>query len=223
MILKNSVIYDIDGLRPDVLAEALALGTVPNIARLLEPNAYHHHLICPTPSITFTCQVSILLGTHPKSHGIVGNQFFDRLGKLNHGRPKHYGLDVGDSLSYDDALAVFLGRKGLANRLIPAHIQTLFERVSDYGWSSAAIHFMYGRGATKWVRPSVIDLARFKRPMSALLGLSPESFDWRMVKKLQRLLTSGNAPNLILLYFMGLDLESHLQGPAAQRATIFPR
>jgi len=215
VILENVIIFDIDGLRPDVLAEALALRTIPNIARLLEPHAYHQHLICPAPSITFTCQGAIMLGANPKSHGIVGNQFFDRLGKLNHGRPKHYGLDVGDSLSYDDALAVFLGRQGLANRFIPDDIPTLFERVSEYKWSSTPIHFMYGRGATNWVRPSVIDLARFKRPMS-LLGLSPEAFDMRMIRKLQRLLKNEKKPQLLLLYFMGLDLISHLKGPSAQ-------
>jgi len=171
VILKNIVIFDIDGLRPDVLAEALAFRTVPNIARLLEPQGYHQHLLCPAPSITFTCQGSIILGAHPKTHGIVGNQFFDRLGKLSHGKPKYYGLDVGDSLSYDDAVAVFLGRQGLANRLIPKDLPTLFEKLSEIGWTSAPVHFMYGRGATKWVRPSVVDLARFKRA-NFFLGLS---------------------------------------------------
>lgn len=215
MILENLIIFDIDGLRPDVLAEALALGIVPNIASLLKPHAYHHHIICPAPSITFTCQGSIVLGAHPKKHGIVGNQFLDRLGKLNHGKPKHYGLDVGDSLSYDDALAVFLGRQGLANRFIPEDLPTIFERVSEFNWSSSPIHFMYGRGATDWIRPSVIDLARFKRATS-FLGVSPEAFDLRMIRKLQKLLRRGKKPQLLLLYFMGLDLISHLSGPAAQ-------
>jgi hypothetical protein len=215
VLLENVIIFDIDGLRPDVLAESLARHTIPNIATLLGYNPYHHPLVCPAPSITFTCQGSILLGAQPKSHGIIGNQFFDRLGKLNRGRPKHYGLDVGDSLSYDDAVAVFLGRQGLANRFIPPDLPTLFERVAEYAWSSMPIHFMYGRGATKWIRPSVIDLARFKRPMS-LLGLSPESFDLRMIGKTQSLLRSGKRPQLLLLYFMGLDLISHIKGPSAQ-------
>ena len=239
--MPNLIILNIDGLKPTVLADGLASGVLPHLASILVPSPASppiaFPLISPAPSTTFTCQGSFLTGASPSRHRVVGNQFFDRLGTNSHGKPRHYGLDVGDSLSYDDAVGVFrrdigvdtvsisgsssfppsprlIG--GLADRLMPSDLPTIFQSAASGGLTSAAIHFMYGRGSSAWVRPSLIDLARFKRGGS-MWGLSPEAFDRRMVERLRGMLScTAPPPHLLLLYFMGLDMTSHLKGPQAQ-------
>lgn len=215
-MLTRIVILNIDGLRPDVLAECLAGGAAPNLATLVHPHYFSEPLLSAAPSTTFTCQGSLLIGAHPRRHGLAGNQFFDRLGGGGTGRAKHIGLDVGDALSYDDAVAVFTGKEGLADRLMPTDMPTIFEAVGRLGWTSAALHFMYGRGATIWERPSLVDLARFKTG-KGLFGLSPAAFDRRMVERFRRMAHRVGVPDLSLLYFMGLDTTSHRYGPSVQR------
>lgn len=215
-LLPRLVILNIDGLRPDVLQESLTDGTSPNLTRLLRPHYFSERFLSPAPSTTFTCQGSMLIGAHPRHHRIAGNQFFDRLGEASDGRAKHVGLDVGDALSYDDAIAVFSGKEGLADRLMPPDMPTIFEAMGRWGWTSAAVHFMYGRGATSWERPSLIDLARFKTG-KGLFGLPPAAFDRRMVGRFRRVAQRMGVPDLSLLYFMGLDTTSHREGPSAQR------
>lgn len=215
-LFSRLIILNIDGLRPDVLAESLADGGVPNLSALLRPHYFCEPVVSAAPSTTFTCQGSMLIGAPPQRHGIVGNQFFDRLGNGSDGRAKHVGLDIGDALSYDDAVAVFSGKVGLADRLMPGDSPTIFEAVGRFGWTSAAVHFMYGRGATIWERPSLIDLARFKTGRG-VFGLHPAAFDRRMVEKFRRMVQQVGVLNLSLLYFMGLDTTSHREGPSAQR------
>lgn len=218
-LVSRLILLNIDGLRSDVLAASLADGTAPHLCSLVRPHYFSEPLVSAAPSTTFTCQGSMLIGAHPRRHGIVGNQFFDRLGGRSSGRAKHIGLDVGDALSYDDAVAVFSGKEGLADRLMPAEVPTLFDAVGRWGWTSAAVHFMYGRGATIWERPSLIDLARFKKG-KGVLGLSPAAFDRRMVQRFRRVVQRMGVPNLSLLYFMGLDTTSHREGPSAQRGYL---
>ncbi len=238
--MPNLIIINIDGLKPATLADGLAAGSLPHLASILLPSPHSQpltfSLISPAPSTTFTCQGSFITGASPGQHRVVGNQFFDRLGTNSRGKPRHYGLDVGDSLSYDDAVGVFrpvvavdtvsisdLGfssshppNSGLADRLMPSDLPTVFQSAASRGLTSAAIHFMYGRGSSAWVRPNLLDLARFKRG-GAVWGLSPEAFDRRMVERFRGLLShAAQPPHLLLLYFMGLDMTSHLQGPQAQ-------
>jgi len=216
MPLHSLIILNIDGLRADTFRYCLESRTTPNLCTLFSHQSVLPDLISAAPSTTFTCQGSIISGVHPDEHRIVGNQYFDRFGRAHRGEARHYGLDVGDTLSYDDAVAVFLGKEGLADRLMPVHLPTIFESVAARGWRSVAIHLMYGRGATLWLKPTVLELARFKMGGSRI-GLTPAAFDSQVVVRLQTALRQIHKPELVYLYFMGLDMTSHRKGPEAQR------
>ncbi len=220
------VVIDLDGLRRDVFREALAAGDLPNVERIVGGRdgamACHVDALSTAPSITFTAQASIFTGQHPRAHGIPGNESFDRLGRISKGRPRHFGFDVGYTLAVDDAVAVFTG-DGLASRLLSRETPTLYEVASEHGGSvelaevlaSTVVHHMYARGADAWLRPDIVDIARFTKGKGAL-GLEAGKYDAEMLDRLVAHLDEGNRPDVLTTYFMGLDHHSHAHGPSSQ-------
>lgn len=212
---KHFLLIDIDGLRPDVFEEALESETIPNLAKLVGGKHLSRGMqlpaLAPAPSITFASQASLFTGKHPKEHGIPGNQFFDRFGTFNGGVPKHYAFDVGDTLAADDAVLVFT--EGLASQCLQA--PTIYEMVSEKGLKSVVAGNMYAGGADEWIKPSLMDIARFTKGGN-LFGLSSEEYDREIVDKSIAHLDKHGVPNLLTVYFMGVDHESHHHGPQAQ-------
>jgi hypothetical protein len=145
----------------------------------------------------------------------MGNQFFDRFGRLSNGVPRHYAFDVGDTLAVDDAVLVFTGQVGLAGRVLAAEALTLYEHAARRGLTSTVAYNMIARGATHWIRPDLVDIARFTKG-GGLLGLSSEQYDGEMVDKTLAHLRSGARPDVLTVYFMGLDHHSHEHGPDHQ-------
>ena len=216
---QRLLIVDIDGLRQDVFHQALAGGKIPNIARLLaspgtQYDGIHLDPVSPAPSITFCAQTCIFTGAPPKTHGIMGNQFFDRFGLQGSG-PRFYAFDVGDALAYDDAVLTFTGETGLVGRTMALEVPTLYEIAKAGGLTSTVVYHMVSRGASQWIRPSLVDIARFTRG-GGLVGMSAEEYDGEMMDRTIQHLRSGARPDLLTVYFMGLDHTSHHYGPGTQ-------
>jgi hypothetical protein len=202
---------DIDGLRPDVFADALENGKISNLAGLLGKDRLVYPVLAPAPSITFTSQASIFTGSHPSQHGISGNQFFDRFGLQSHQTPRQYAFDVGDTLAADDAVRVF--SDNLASNCLQT--PTIYEILAEHGWQSVVVGHMYARGASQWLRPSLTNLARFTKGGN-LFGLSAAAYDRHLLKKALEYIGRNGFPDLLTLYFMGVDHESHRHGPQSQ-------
>jgi len=211
---QNLLILDIDGLRQDVFLEAVHGGRIPAIASLLRGGL---HLDCTSaaPSITFCSQSSLFTGLPPNRHGIPGNQFFDRFGSRSSGTPRFYAFDIGDTLAVDDAVRIFTGKNGWLGELLPGRQPTLYETASAHGCTSLVAHHMLARGATHWLRPELVDIARLTKG-GGLLGMSAPAFDDRMIEEILHALSQGMRPRLITTYFMGLDHHSHQHGPGTQ-------
>jgi hypothetical protein len=212
------LILDIDGLRQDVYLSSLHNGRSPNLARLVgglqAQNGIHIKALSTAPSITFCAQTTIFTGLQPNQHGIAGNQFFDRFGGTNHGKPRFYAFDVGDALAVDDAVEVFMGNGSLSHILSPAQ-PTLYEMAAQHGLTSLVAHHMLARGATHWIRPNLVEIARFTKG-GGLIGLSAEAYDKSMMDKLLETIQSETAFQILCAYFMGLDHQSHQHGPHIQ-------
>ena len=211
MTPEKCLLIDIDGLRPDVFQDALRAGQIPNLARLLgEPNSgvFQIPIAAPAPSITFCSQASLFTGAHPDTHGIPGNQFFDRFGHASAGVPRHYAFDVGDTLAVDDAVLVFTDHLA-ANRL---QVPTIYERLSEMGKTSVVAGNMYAKGADTWIKPSLANIARFTKGGN-LFGMSSREYDQDILDRLLQHLRTTGAPDFTTMYFMGLDHDSHLYGP----------
>jgi len=210
------VIIDIDGLRRDVFLKALAEGRAPALARLFGgADAIHVEALSTAPSITFCGQSTIFTGEHPETHGVPGNQFFDRFGRRTQGVPRHYAFDVGDTLAVDDAVRVFTGEMGLVGETLSPDVFTLYEYAANHGRSSTVVFNMIARGATHWLKPDLTDIARFTKG-GGLLGISAEKYDGEMLDRALAHLRGGARPDVLTIYFMGLDHHSHQHGPAAQ-------
>lgn len=209
---SHILLLDIDGLRPDVFRAALAAGTIPNLAGLLGgPDLARGTLIpatAPAPSITFCSQACLFTGQHPKDHGIPGNQFFDRFGTYNNGIPQFFAFDVGDTLEVDDAVRVFT--EGLAAKRLMT--ETFYERMAAQGKSVVVAGNMYAKGAQTWIKPSLANIARFTKGGN-LFGMSSREYDEAILIRLLTHLAQHGLPDVLTMYFMGLDHDSHHYGP----------
>ena len=209
---EKCILIDVDGLRPDVFQRALAEGALPNISKIFS-GGLPVDITAPAPSITFCSQACLFTGAHPGKHGIPGNQFFDRFGLHSEGRPRHFAFDVGDTLAVDDAVLVFT--HGLAARELGE--KTIYERFAEKGRTSVVAGNMYARGAARWLKPSLANIARFTKGGN-LFGLSSREYDQHILDQLLADIAANGLAELTTLYFMGLDHDSHAYGPhGAQR------
>lgn len=207
------VLLDIDGLRSDVFQRALAAGSIPNLARLLGgpdlDRGVVYVAVANAPSITYSCQASTVTGAHPGQHGIVGNMFFDRHGRLTEGKPRFYQFD------FTDAPAVF--SKGLASQVLSPETETLFETAARHNVSATVAYHMYARGAEHWLKPGLDDWALFTQIKQPHFS---ELYDDYMLKDVINHLKAGERPGVLLMYFFGMDHESHMYGPGVQESYL---
>ena len=215
----RAIIVNVDGLRPDVLSQELRAGTLPNFEALLGGHGAAERLIpcvSTAPSITFCAQATIATGAHPCEHGIPGNDFFDRNGIATNGKPRHFGFDVGDTYAVNDAVSAF--RTRLADATINRATPTIYESVTAVGGESLVAHSMYAKGAQYVIGPWLTDLARMT-VLRGIFGMRRGEFDAHMLRQVDRCLSRSKV-ELISLYFMGLDKESHELGPHQQGAYL---
>jgi hypothetical protein len=203
------LIIDIDGLCQDVFHTSLAAGRLPNLARLLGTSPLHLNPLSTFPSITFSAQTTIFTGAPPNRHGIPGNQFFDRF------TPRLYAFDIGDQMAVLDALGAFTGKVGLLNEVIQPLVHTLYERAALHGLTSLVAYNMVSRGATRWLRPQVVEMARFIKGRGRL-AITPAHFDGEMNAALLANIDPILPPDLITAYYTGLDHAAHNHGSAVQ-------
>lgn len=216
---KHILLLDLDGLRPDVFLNAQREGKLPHIGRLFGGDHFDRSLrienVAPAPSITFCSQACLFTGHHPAQHGIPGNQFFDRFGTETDKTPSFYAFDVGDTLEVDDAVKVFTHNLAGVRLQVP----TFYERMKTYGLTSLVAGNMYGYDADTWIKPSLTKLGRFIKGGN-LFGLSSAAYDGFIVEQVLDYLDSDGMPDILTMYFMGIDHDSHVYGPQAQAAAL---
>ncbi len=219
MFARHLLMLDIDGLRPDVLSEALAQNRVPHLAHLLGGHKLTRGVQIPAVSTgnstTFCAQASLFTGAHPKDHGIQGNQFLNRFGTFENDRPRRLGLDSGDILAFDDAFRVFAS--GFAAEQL--RTATVYERYRSLGMRSVVAGNMYATGADHWIRPSFWRTGMMIKGKGPL-KVQPQDCDRYVVKQLIKHIEQHGLPQIVTSYFMGIDKVSHDGGPAAQMAYL---
>jgi len=214
---QRVIMLNLDGLRPDVFNRALRDGKIPNLAGLVGDEQFSRgiqfDMVSTAPSITFCCQASIVTGAHPREHGITGNQFFDRFGKIS-GSPRHYVYDIGGHrMAFGDTLAVFLN--DLASKSIYPDVPTIYEIAAQRDVQSTTVFHMYGRGATHWIKPGIEDWRNFFT-LNESLGISSKKYDEVMTENALEHLQEGHRPGILHLYYWGLDHTAHVEGPDSE-------
>ncbi len=162
-----TIIVVIDGCRADTLYSALHDGRMPHLQQLMDDVGFvrYENSFTVFPSVTITCHASIVTGTYPGAHGIIGNEWFIR---------KRWGSGIRDRAELfrvtreyvkfsclrhgsDPGLANGLlsgGYFGIANADMHEEVRTLYEAYNTRMGSSLradkskSIYEMITRGVT---------------------------------------------------------------------------
>ena len=74
------LLLSIDGLMPSQVLQAHTIGAkVPNLQRMVQDGAFATGVQTVVPSLTYPAHTTMLTGTSPATHGILGNIVFDPL------------------------------------------------------------------------------------------------------------------------------------------------
>ncbi|MFH1539577.1 MAG: alkaline phosphatase family protein [bacterium] len=220
----------IDGCHADIFYELFAGGRLPNLCRAMGggPHGGGPHSGGLTvrnattcfPSVTVVCLASMFTGANFKTHGLLGNVWYDRTWEPVAGRA-YCALLEQTLAAYDRRLfglpQLFLPELrmgGLVNVDIDPEVKTIYEVLGERGLRTCAMYNYVGRGATLWLRPTRTDMLayvyadKYKHDHSI--------FDRRMTNRAIRHVRRGGLPHLLVLYFGGHDGNSHHRGVGAQ-------
>lgn len=206
------VVLDIDGLKRELFYNMLADGRLPGFQRLVGSGAWVRHGITVIPSETLPAQTSLFTGLHVKNHGIVSNGWLER------GARPPFMIDF----SHAEAAAMVYGYRlvglptlllpdgdteGLVNRAMTPGALTIYERATRAGLRSMVVFNQISRGATHWVRPSRADMVYFA--LSTKARLDYMRMDRKTWATAEKALKEHGLPDLLTLYFCGLDAWGH--------------
>ncbi len=204
---RRAILIDVDGIRPDTLAEVYASGKLPNLARIFNRAVWFDHAATVLPTVTMAAQASIATGVTPDRHGIVGNQWYEREARRlfdymnSHGVSCVYGFTV-----LGGAACI----NGLANRHLQA--QTMYEAAAAAGLASLVVYNQYWKGSMRAASPTSDEAGAFLKNNVLDYRVFDERMAARAILELQR----GGLPSLLTLYFAGADGIAHKQGIASQ-------
>lgn len=212
---RTLLVISIDGLHPDSVVEADRLGfKVPNLRRFVKEGAFARAVTGVVPTVTYASHTTLVTGVSPARHGILYNNPFDPLGQNQEGW-YWYAEDL--------------------------RVPTLWDAAADAGLDVASLDWPVTVGARiKWniVQfwrtdvPDAVDDRKLSRLLSTpgllaeaekVLGPYPSGYAYDVAADRRRTafgvwLLETRRPRLQLMYFSGLDEETHLTWPGHPQA-----
>ncbi len=140
--MKKLVLAVIDGARPAMIDDAIAEGSAPALATLIERGSYVRDAVAAFPSVTPVCAATIATGLSPDRHGIPSMNWFHRGERryVEYGSSFRAGLRFGLSRQLTDLIYQMNGA-----HLSPDAL-TVFERLDDAGVRTACTTYLIYRG-----------------------------------------------------------------------------
>ena len=86
-VIKRTIVFAMDSINGVSFRYAIDNGYCPNIKWLIDHGAYYENAISVLPSVSISSDFSILTGTHPGKHGILGWMWY------NQSAEKYYSID----------------------------------------------------------------------------------------------------------------------------------
>lgn len=208
------LLISIDGLRPGDVIEAEQRGLkLPNLTRFVREGAYARGVTGVLPTVTYPSHATLLTGTSPAKHGVVGNTTFDSK-QINQGGWYWYASDI--------------------------KVPTLWEAASAKGYTVGNVHWpvsVHAKGVT-WSLPQIWRtghgdddklLAALATP--GLLGELTRRTGERYAAGIDETLAGdenrgrfavemirAHKPGFMTAYFTALDHEQHAEGPGTPQA-----
>ena len=145
MSAPKLVLCVVDSLRTDKLEQAVADGTAPILAKLMDRGTLIRECVSSFPSVTPVCT----LGDHdrraPDGHWISGMNWYHRA-------ERRY-VEYGSSFEATRAFGLFRSLYDTVYNMNMAHLsdeaETVFERLADHGVRTACTPFLIYRGRTR--------------------------------------------------------------------------
>ena len=207
------LLISIDGLQPADVIEAERRGLeIPNLRRFVREGSYATGVVGVLPTVTYPSHTTLVTGTSPARHGIVGNTTFDPT-QINAGGWYWYASDI--------------------------KVPTLWDAAKRAGHSTASVHWpvTVGLGAIDWNLPQVWrsghgDDAKLVAALSTP-GLLPElegalgTYAPGINEEIDGDETRGRfvaeiiarkKPYFTTAYLTALDHEQHAKGPGSPEA-----
>jgi predicted AlkP superfamily pyrophosphatase or phosphodiesterase len=212
LLAASVVLLSIDGLKPEYVLEADALGLkIPNLRRLVAEGAYASTVEGVTPTVTYPSHTTMLTGVPPGRHGITSNHPFDPLGKNQDGWYWYF----------EDVRALTLWQAAQGAGLVTASV--------DWPVSVGApvTHniVQYWRAGNAEDRKIIRALSTpgLLRAAEDALGPYPEGNDYSVAADRRRTefmewMLAEKKPAFFTAYLSGLDTESHASGPGSRKA-----
>lgn len=210
------IMVTIDGLANNYLDDPKA--EMPVVRKLAAEGARAEEgMIAAFPTVTWPTHTTLVTGTTPARHGVVGNSYFDR--------------NTGKSVP------LYLDR--VLNKDNVVQVPTLYDVVHAAGLKTAAVCWPATREAKTldWTVPDMVDadawanygtqswldeLRQAGIPIEKQYAwsLMPEGGvprDWLYIRMVRHLI-QHHSPNLILLHLVEADHVQHVYGPRSAEA-----
>jgi predicted AlkP superfamily pyrophosphatase or phosphodiesterase len=207
------LLISIDGLQPADVIEADKRGIdIPNLKRFVAEGSYASGVKGVLPTVTYPSHATLVTGTSPATHGIIGNTSFDPM-QINQGGWYWYASDY--------------------------KVPTLWDAAAKAGLTSANVHWpvSVGVGSIKWNIPQIwrtghSDDAKLVKALSTpglveslekQLGNYAPGIDESISGDETRgrfavALIERDRPYFMTAYLTALDHEQHEQGPDTPQA-----
>ncbi|HSL01347.1 MAG TPA: alkaline phosphatase family protein [Rubrobacteraceae bacterium] len=137
---KPVLLLVFDGIRPDILRDAIREGDAPTLGALAERGEAVWDAVSVFPSITPAATAAIATGKAPGESGIVGHAWYDETEK----RVVVYGA-MTQTVVTTGPIRVFHNNVWRMNR-DDLHAVTLFEDLHERGFDGACVNFPIRRG-----------------------------------------------------------------------------
>lgn len=209
---RRVIVISIDGLRPEYLRDADAMGLrTPNLRRLRAEGSSADGVVTVWPSVTYPAHTTMVTGVRPAKHGIATNYPFDPLRATQ-----------GAWLWYSEAITA----------------RTLWTAAREAGLTTGAVYWPVTVGAPiDWNLPQIwrtktdhddqllraLSTPGMARAMERVTGQLPAEHRSDAVRaKGAAWVVREKQPHLMLAYLTDLDSVQHEHGPftPAARATL---
>lgn len=142
---RKLVLVVVDSLRADMLQRTVDAGDAPTFAQLIERGELVPDCVSSFPSVTPVCTSEITTGVRPDRHFIPGMNWYHRA----EGRYVEYG----SSFEATRTFGLFRSLYDTVYNLNMGHLShealTVYERLGDAGFRTAATPFLIYRGRTR--------------------------------------------------------------------------
>lgn len=212
---KHVLVISIDGMANYYLNDPLV--RMPHLRRLIQDGAVADGMESVFPSVTWTIHSSLVTGTYPRKHGVIGNWVVDRPNRrVGEFYAEHFG-DKPDRL------------RG----------ETWYDAAKRMGWSTASLCWPVTRGADTldFNIPEYYDQELFDTGCTASLweelkaaGLPVERYaewsndyalrplqDW-LTAEIAKYVIARHRPGLLQLHFLLPDTYQHKYGIRSKEA-----